>query len=135
MKSIKQQYIDLKEGKMSQANFMRSVRMTLPQYVTNVTSFDDTVRILRNKGILNEALIAEKNLDVDQEELKKGIEVEKEHTDDAVKAEQIALDHLAEDPKYYTKLAKADLEENADPIADELESAISQGHSYAEAIE
>ena len=90
MKSIKQQYIDLKEGKMSQANFMRSVRMTLPQYVTNITSFDDTVRILRNKGILNEALIAEKNLDVDQKELKKGIEVEKEHTDNAVKAEEIA---------------------------------------------
>jgi hypothetical protein len=54
MKSIKQQYIDLTEGKMSQANFMRNVRMTMPQYVTNVTSFGDAVRILKNKGILTE---------------------------------------------------------------------------------
>ena len=54
MKSIKQQYIDLMEGKMSQHNFMRSLRMTLPQYVTNVTSFKDSVRILKNKGILSE---------------------------------------------------------------------------------
>jgi hypothetical protein len=58
MKSIKQQYIDLKEGKMSQHNFMRSVRMSLPQYITNVTSFNDTVKILKNKGILNEATIS-----------------------------------------------------------------------------
>ena len=54
MKSIKQQYIDLKEGKMSQANFMRNLRMTIPQHVTNVTSFGDAVRILKNKGIINE---------------------------------------------------------------------------------
>lgn len=55
MKSIKQQYIDLKEGRMNQAQFMRNVRMSLPQYVTNITSFDDTVRILKNKAILTEA--------------------------------------------------------------------------------
>ena len=54
MKSIKQQYIDLKEGKMSQHNFMRNLRMTMPQHVTNVTSFGDAVRILKNKGILTE---------------------------------------------------------------------------------
>jgi hypothetical protein len=40
MKSIKTQYIDLIEGRMSQHNFMRSVRMSLPQYITNVTSFN-----------------------------------------------------------------------------------------------
>jgi hypothetical protein len=56
LKSIQNQYIDLKEGRMSQYNFMRSVRMTLPQYVTNVTSFKDAVRILKNKAILNEAM-------------------------------------------------------------------------------
>jgi uncharacterized protein YjiS (DUF1127 family) len=54
MKSIKQQYIDLTEGKMSQANFLRNIRMSLPQYVTNITSFGDTVKILKNKGIISE---------------------------------------------------------------------------------
>jgi len=42
---------------MSQQNFMRNLRMTMPQYVTNVTSYGDAVRILKNKGILNETLI------------------------------------------------------------------------------
>ena len=55
MKSIKQQFIDLREGNMSQANFMRSIRLSLPQYVTNITSFNDSVKILKNKGILTEA--------------------------------------------------------------------------------
>ena len=59
MKSIKQQYIDLTEGKMSQGNFMRNLRMTMPQYVTNVTSFGDAVRILKNKGIISEVLTTE----------------------------------------------------------------------------
>lgn len=117
MLSIKNQYKQLQEGNMSQANFMRNLRMTIPHYITNVTSYKDSIKILKNKGILNEADIREKNLDVDQEELKKGIEVEKEHTDDPVKAEEIALDHLAEDPQYYTKLDKAGLEENEEELS------------------
>jgi len=55
MKSIANQYRDLKEGKMTQANFMRNLRTSMPQFVTNVTSFNDAVRILKNKSILNEA--------------------------------------------------------------------------------
>jgi len=39
-------------------------------------------------------------------QLKKGIQVEKEHTDDEGKAKEIAMDHIAEDPKYYDKLKK-----------------------------
>lgn len=39
-------------------------------------------------------------------QLKKGIEVETEHTTDADTAKEIALDHLNEKPDYYTQLAK-----------------------------
>jgi hypothetical protein len=56
MKSIANQYRDLKEGKMSQQNFMRNLRMTMPQFVTNVTSFGDAVRILKNKSIIVETM-------------------------------------------------------------------------------
>ncbi len=37
-----------------------------------------------------------------QTELKKGINVEKEHTKDENAARKIAMDHLTEDPIYYT---------------------------------
>lgn len=46
------------------------------------------------------------NIDYDPEQLKMGIEVEKEHTDNEDVAEIICRHHLAEDPKYYTKLKK-----------------------------
>ena len=59
MKSIANQYRDLKEGRMSQANFMRNLRMSMPQFITNVTSFGDAVRILKNKSILTETVIKE----------------------------------------------------------------------------
>jgi len=62
MKSIANQYRDLKEGRMSQANFMRNLRMSMPQHVTNVTSFNDAVRILKSKSILTEAALGENNL-------------------------------------------------------------------------
>ena len=39
-------------------------------------------------------------------QLKIGIKVEKEHTDSNIEAAKIALDHLVEDPQYYTKLKK-----------------------------
>ena len=163
MKSIQNQYRDLKEGKMSQANFMRNLRMTMPQYITNVTSFGDAVRILKNKSILNENLNIEPKETADDEfdallkqiedekygervvksdvldepleeineakvkkaelhpnqihpgELRMGIRVEMEHTDDLKKAEKIALDHLAENPFYYTALKLAGVESPSAP--------------------
>lgn len=41
-------------------------------------------------------------------QLKKGVKVEFEHTQDEVKAREIALDHLLEDPHYYDKLEKVE---------------------------
>lgn len=46
------------------------------------------------------------SIDYDPEQVKMGIEIEKEHTKDPKIAETIAKQHLEEDPKYYTKLKK-----------------------------
>jgi hypothetical protein len=53
------------------------------------------------------------NTDVEQidTEVSKGIEVEMEHTSDEEIAHEIAMDHVIEDPEYYTKLSKTELEE------------------------
>jgi len=120
MKSIKQQYIDLQEGNMSQANFMRNLRMTLPQFVTNITSYEDSVRILRNKGILTEADTAEgkykkvtgKDLydhfrEVDNlngQEVLIGIDYEMIKNPEFTKleAEKIVIKNLKKNPIYYT---------------------------------
>ena len=44
--------------------------------------------------------------DVDSKELEMGIKTEMEHTDNKAEAKKIALQHLAEDPHYYSKLKK-----------------------------
>jgi hypothetical protein len=41
-----------------------------------------------------------------KKELKQGMEVEMEHTDDPKIALEIAMDHLSESPVYYEELAK-----------------------------
>jgi len=52
-------------------------------------------------------------IDCYEKQLKKGIQVEKEHNDvtdgDMRQIRKIAEAHLREDPKYYTKLQKAKL--------------------------
>ena len=55
MKNIQKQYQDLLEGRMSQANFMRNVRMEFPQYITSGNSYKDAIGILKSKRILSEA--------------------------------------------------------------------------------
>jgi hypothetical protein len=55
--------------------------------------------------------------DVDPKQLAAGIKIEMEHTDDPAVAEEIALDHLAENPSYYIPYL-ADAEEKAKDAGD-----------------
>ena len=49
----------------------------------------------------------------DSKELAMGIDVEKEHTDNPAIAKEIAKDHLAQIPDYYTRLKKMEEEGKA----------------------
>ena len=48
-----------------------------------------------------------------EKEVSKGVKVEMEHTNDENIAHEIAMDHVFEDPKYYSKLSAQNLEENS----------------------
>jgi len=52
---------------------------------------------------------------VDPNELSVGVQIEMEHTNDHEIAQEIAMDHLTEDPQYYTKLIKAGLASEFQP--------------------
>lgn len=60
------------------------------------------VPLLANPGVAQKRGFTK--ADTDLEELRRGIKHELEHTDSRKVAERIALDHLAEDPAYYTHL-------------------------------
>lgn len=77
---------------------------------TDTENDSDTDEIPGGEGDnMSIADIAQKH-NVSEEDLLKefevGKKVELEHTDDETKAEEIARDHLAENPKYYTNLVK-----------------------------
>lgn len=59
-------------------------------------SFED---VLKKHGVPRDAL---------QQQLDKGIKVEREHTNSDAEAREIALDHLNEFPDYYDRLEKAE---------------------------
>jgi hypothetical protein len=59
--------------------------------------------------------------DFNPQALAQGIKIEMEHTKDKKIAQEIAMDHLTEDPKYYEKLKqveKAELSKALDPAAE-----------------
>jgi len=62
-----------------------------------------------------------------QSELKKGIQVEKEHTGDPKMAKKIAMDHLVENPNYYTELKKFEQGKGKKVEAKEATTSASSG--------
>jgi hypothetical protein len=68
------------------------------------------IRQLGIKETLNPADI--RPSDVDPKELEMGVEDETEHTSDKKDAKTIALQHLKNNPDYYSRIKKAGLEED-----------------------
>lgn len=66
-------------------------------------------QLAKGKTIEDIAKLHNIDLDTLEKELKKGTDVEMEHTSSREQAEKIAMDHLVEDPKYYTKIKKMEL--------------------------
>lgn len=125
MKNIQKQYTDLLEGKMSKQNFMRNVRMQFPQHVTNVTSYEDSVKILKGKRIISEATEGVYGHNPNAEappapgidqlnyyQVYHGIQYElakmPEITDEAyIKARKKVVDNILKDPDAYKELQLA----------------------------
>lgn len=86
--------------------------MTFKEFVTEATLSGLA------KGKTLEDLAKKHNVSIDtlSNQLKRGIKVEHEHTGDAETAKKIAMDHIFEDPEYYTKLAKVEEKSIHDPV-------------------
>ncbi len=62
MKNITNLCIDLQEGKINKKDFLREARRTFPNYITNVNTFEDTIKILKNKNLISEGCNCENQL-------------------------------------------------------------------------
>lgn len=66
-------------------------------------------RVIRVEKLHGGLASGKKRADFNAAALREGAKVEREHTDDPALAEEIAMDHLTEDPQYYKKLKAAGL--------------------------
>lgn len=118
--NVNKNYKALLEGRMSKSEFLRQARQGLPQYITNITSFDDAIKILRQKSILAEDLVYTNKADqFPLESIQRGIRYELQEMDvvddnsptreEYKEARQRAIDNLCKDPLYYIyKIAGSD---------------------------
>jgi hypothetical protein len=122
--TTKELYIKHKSGEVSNQKFLYEVRRDarLP-WITNMTSYEDAVKILKNKGIINEAdekkygdvEVISKTIDmVNPYEYSKGMNYELDMAmnpvrqdldeEEVLAAQKIVLKNITKDSNYYTKL-------------------------------
>jgi len=77
---------------------LNEIKDKVPGGLAKGKTIEDIAKEHESRGPYNKVLSYVK------QQLQKGIKVEMEHTTDLGIAEEIAMDHLWEDPKYYEKL-------------------------------
>jgi len=127
MRTLQEKYIGIQEGNFSKDQFLRDARMELPNLVTQYNGYDDAVKILKHRGMIQEAVVEEARLtknsltdyrykptnDMDKypyEQILRGLRVELEGLgvqstptpDEYKKALAKVLKNLEKDEIYYT---------------------------------
>jgi len=113
MKSIFDQYKALNEGTLGQAQFLRNVKMALPKFISNTTTFGDAVKILKSKGIISEAKEKYDTHYCNPQEYDLGMRYELDKGTDQDKASKIVYKNLADNANYYSQLHLAGYNEDA----------------------
>ena len=125
MRTLQEKYNAILEGNFPKAQFVRDARLQLPNFITQFNGFEDTVSILKNKGMIFEA----KKEEVPQydkpaagfsiETLQRGIDaelqglgidpsVETPSEEQYEKAKTKAEKNLEKDPNHYLHLLSGD---------------------------
>ena len=77
MRTLQEKYNAIQEGNFTKDQFLRDARMEQPSLVTQYNGYDDAVKILKNRGMISEAMKQQKVLEEDfDSELKKAIETD-----------------------------------------------------------
>lgn len=108
-----EKYRAVTEGKLAKSEFLRQIRQEFPMYINQYNSFEDTVSILRKKGLLSE-IIKEERAIVNPEDrlsfeaIERGLKYELElegcdmpSKESYKKARAKAVSNLILDPLYY----------------------------------
>ena len=117
MKTLTEKYRGVLNESFSKTQFVRDARMTQPQLINQFLGFDDTVQILKQKGMISEkdGTPEYKEFDnISDEAIRRGIDAElgamglmsqeSISEEDHAKAKDKALKNLKKDPLHYLNL-------------------------------
>ena len=125
LKTATERYKAVTEGKMAKSEFVRQMRQEFPSFITQCNGYNDTVSILKNKGLIFEAKKEKKKLTKKEsadkaaltfslDALDRGIRYELQaaglmphdtlNADDYFKAEKSAKNNLEKNPTHYLDL-------------------------------
>jgi hypothetical protein len=152
MRTLQEKYNGINEGNFTKEQFLRDARMEQPQLVTRFNGYDDAVQILKNRGMIQEAVVEEARLtknsltdyrykptnDMDKypyEQILRGLRVELEGLnvtntptpDEYRKALAKVLKNLEKDEIFYTNQVagvKANQKRNDQMVAVEKDNSI-----------
>ena len=57
MKTLQEQYNQIKKGKGHKGVFLNEAKRLFPQFITNTTSFNQATTILKQKSVINESIV------------------------------------------------------------------------------
>lgn len=131
--NLSKNYIALTEGRMSRSEFLRQARQSFPNLIGAGNNFEDALKILTRKGLINEELIYQNKADkFPLESIERGIRYELEVMDvfdvhhpsqeQYKKARQRAIDNLGKDPLYYINRIAGGTKELADRNQKEVDN-------------
>jgi len=129
--TVTEKYRAVLEGNMAKGEFVRQMRLTHPQHITQFNGFDDSVQILKNRGLLfeikkevveeaKEAEYAEDCLPYSDEAFQRGIRYELQSKgievhaganiklEDYDSAKSAAQTNLTKDPMHYLNLVSGE---------------------------
>lgn len=121
------------EGRMSEKEFLRQTRQNLPGYISQFTSYDDAINILRRRGILSEEVIYQCQGDrFPLESIDRGIRYELEQAGiydvtevgkgDYKEAKKKAIENLCKDPLYYINIVAGGDKKRAEKNQKEIDT-------------
>jgi len=112
MRTVTEKYRATKAGKLTAGEFVRQMRLAHPQFITQFNGYNDTVQILKNKGLLFEEEY--KTINISDDAVARGIRYEltsmdidpsgKVSSEDLDKAKKKAVANIEKDPLHYYNL-------------------------------
>jgi len=116
MKTLTEKYRGVLNETFNKTQFVRDARMAMPNLLSQFNGFEDTVSILKNKGLISEKAEdkALKHHNLSDEAIRRGADIEIEEmgrmsqdsvsVEDQAKAKDKALANLIKDPLHYLNI-------------------------------